>query len=443
MTEIRLASERLESCLARIADPSGEGARACVAVYETSARAAAEAADRRFRAGMSLGPLDGKIVSIKDLFDVRGEVTSAGSVVLAAEGKVAEDDAEVVHMLQAAGAVIAVRTGMSEFAFSGVGTNPHFGTPANPLDRSRIPGGSSSGAAVAVADGFCEIAIGTDTGGSLRIPAALCGLTGFKPTQARISRRGVFPLSATFDSVGPIGKSVDDCIRANTVLCALPRADGEAVLDRTRMAVVAGLPFERIDPNVDAAFRMAVRVLSAATGRIDEIDIPELEEMRQVNLRGGTIVAAEAYALHRERLDRSDGMDPNIAARIAKGASITHEAHAGMLAAREALMKSFQKIWRRFDVLVLPTVPIPAPEIAEVADPEVFNDCNLLLLRNTAIANFFDCPAISLPIRHHGSVHSVMLMGPRLGDLNLLATARAVESCLQAGGAGFQYWNKQ
>lgn len=442
MTGTRLAVERLESCLARIADPSEEGARACVAVYETSARAEAEAADRRLRAGTSLGPLDGKIVSIKDLFDVRGDVTSAGSAVLAAEGKVAESDADVVGMLRAAGAIIVARTGMSEFAFSGVGTNPHFGTPANPLDRSRIPGGSSSGAAVAVADGFCEIAIGTDTGGSLRIPAALCGLTGFKPTQDRISRRGVFPLSDTLDCVGPMGKTVDDCIRANAVLSALPYAEGEAALDRTRVAVVAGLPFERIDPGVEEAFRTAVRVLSAETGQIGEAAIPELEEMRQVNLRGGTIVAAEAHALHRERLDRSDGMDPNIASRIAKGAGITPEAYAGMLAARQALMKSFQDIWRRFDMLVLPTVPIPAPGIAEVADPDVFNDRNLLLLRNPAIANFFDCPAISLPIRHHGSVYGFMLMGPRHGDLDLLAAARAVESCLQAGGMGFQHQDK-
>ena len=177
------ARERLEAALGRIDDPKGEGARACLTVYRDQAKAAADAADARAKAGVSLGPLDGTIVSIKDLFDVAGEVTRVGSKVFAEEGKPATADAPVVRRLRAGGAVIVAKTNMSEFAYTGIGANPHFGTPGNPADRKRVPGGSSSGAAVAAADGMCEIAIGTDTGGSTRIPAALCGIVGFKPTK--------------------------------------------------------------------------------------------------------------------------------------------------------------------------------------------------------------------------------------------------------------------
>jgi aspartyl-tRNA(Asn)/glutamyl-tRNA(Gln) amidotransferase subunit A len=212
------ARDRLEQALARIADPTGEGKRACLTVYADAARASADAADARAKASKPLGPLDGMIVSIKDLYDVAGEVTRAGSRVLADEGLVASADAPVVKRLRAAGAVIVAKTNMSEFAFSGVGANPHFGTPGNPFDRARVPGGSTSGGAVAVADGMCEIAIGTDTGGSTRIPAALCGLVGWKPSKQRVPTDGAFPLSFTLDSIGPMAKSVADCALADAVM---------------------------------------------------------------------------------------------------------------------------------------------------------------------------------------------------------------------------------
>src|SRR6266702_2587731 len=211
------ARDRLEQALAKIADPKGEGARACLTVYMDAARAAADAADARAKAGISLGSLDGTIVSIKDLFDVAGEPTRAGSKILA-NAAPAKADAPVVSRLRAAGAVIVAKTNMTEFAFSGVGLNPHYGTPGNPADRTRIPGGSSSGAAVAVADGMCEIAIGSDTGGSTRIPAALCGIVGFKPSRQRVPTAGAFPLSYTLDSVGPIARTVADCAVADAVM---------------------------------------------------------------------------------------------------------------------------------------------------------------------------------------------------------------------------------
>src|SRR5687768_13253619 len=202
------ARDRLEQALARIADPKGEGARACPTVYADTAWAAADAAGARAKSGISLGPLDGTIVSIKDLFDVKGEPTRAGSRILA-DAPPAAVDAPVVRRLRAAGAVIVAKTAMSEFAFTIVGINPHYGTPGNPADRTRVPGGSSSGAAVAAADGMCEIAIGSDTGGSVRVPAALCGIVGFKPSQWRVPIEGAFPLSFSLDSIGPLARSVE------------------------------------------------------------------------------------------------------------------------------------------------------------------------------------------------------------------------------------------
>src|ERR1700729_446116 len=210
--------DRLERALGCIADPKGEGVRACLTVYADAARAAADAADAREARGASLGPFDGTIVSIKDLFDVAGEPTRAGSKVLAEEAAPAKADATVVQRLRAAGAVIVAKTNMTEFAFSGIGANPHYGTPGNPKDRTRVPGGSSAGAPVSVADGMCDIAIGTDTGGSVRIPAALCGLVGLKPSKQRVPTDRAFPLRTPPDSIGPIGKSVADCAAADAVM---------------------------------------------------------------------------------------------------------------------------------------------------------------------------------------------------------------------------------
>ena len=210
----RSSRDRLEEALLRIADPKGEGARACLTVYSDAARAAADAADARARSGLPLGPLDGVIVSIKDLFDVAGEATRAGSKVLA-DAPPASTDATVVRRLRAAGSVIIAKTNMVEFALSILGQNPHYGTPGNPADRTRVPGGSSSGAAVAVADRMCEIAIGSDTGGSTRAPAALCGIVGYKPSKQRVPTAGAFPLSYTLDSIGPLAHTVADCSAAD------------------------------------------------------------------------------------------------------------------------------------------------------------------------------------------------------------------------------------
>jgi len=222
LTAGRTTSRALvEGALSRIADPAGEGSRVFVKVYADAARVAADAQDRLRGAGYVASPLAGIPVSIKDLFDVAGEVTLAGSRALD-DTPPAAADAPIVTRLKAAGAVIIGRTNMTEFAFSGVGINPHYGTPGNPYDRSLIPGGSSAGAPVSVADGMAAVAIGTDTGGSVRIPAALCGLVGFKPTQYRVQRDGAVPLSTTLDSIGPIGVSAACCALIDAVMAGEP-----------------------------------------------------------------------------------------------------------------------------------------------------------------------------------------------------------------------------
>src|SRR5580693_8350107 len=254
----RSVRDRLEQALARIADPAGEGARACLTVYAATAKVEADAADARARAGMTLGALDGAIVSIKDLFDVAGEPTRAGSKILA-NAPPATADAPVVRRLRAAGGVIVAKTNMSEFAFSGIGANPHYGTPGNPADRARVPGGSSSGAAVAAGDGLCDIAIGTDTGGSVRVPASLCGLVGFKPSRQRVPTAGAFPLSTTLDSVGPIANSVEDCAKADAVMAGETFRPIEPIaLHGLSFGVAEGMPLDRLDHTVAAAFVSAV-----------------------------------------------------------------------------------------------------------------------------------------------------------------------------------------
>ena len=391
--------DRLEQSLAQIADPHGEGARACLTVYADAARTAADAADARAVRGTSLGPLDGVIVSIKDLFDVAGEPTRAGSKILAEEAAPAVSDAVVVQRLRAAGAVIAAKTNMSEFAYSGLGANPHFGTPGNPRDRKRVPGGSSAGAPVAVADGMCDIAIGTDTGGSVRIPAALCGLVGFKPSRQRVPTDGAFPLSKTLNSIGPICKSVEDCAKADAIMAAERFVPLEPIaLAGLRFGIAEGLPLDRLDETVSAVFASAIKRLDGAGVHITHETIPLFGEMVAVNDRGG-VVPPEACVVHRDRLRRrAADFDPNVRVRIERGCAIAEADYDGMMRDRARLVRAMDARLSEVDVLVMPTAAIVAPTIAEVVDPAVFAARNAAVLRNTSIINFFDLCAISLPL---------------------------------------------
>ena len=418
--------DRLELALFRIAEPDGQGARICLTVYNDAARAAADAADARARAGVSLGPLDGRIVSIKDLFDVAGEPTRAGSKILAEEAAPAAADAAIVRRLRAGGAIIVAKTNMTEFAFSGIGANPHFGTPGNPRDRARIPGGSSSGAAVAVADGIGEIAIGTDTGGSVRIPAALCGLIGWKPSRQRIPTDGAFPLSWSLDSVGPIANSVADCARADAVMAGEDFVPLEPMpLAGLRFGIAQGLPLDRLDDTVAAAFNAAVKALDGAGVRLSRETVSLFDDMAAVNAKGG-ISPPEACALHRDRIKRRGAeIDPNVRARIERGCAVSAADYIDMQRERARLLPAMDARLASLDALIMPTCSIVAPTLAEVADAKVFAARNAALLRNTAIVNFFDLCAVTLPLPAALPV-GLMLIARNGADRSLLRMAAAV-----------------
>jgi len=423
------ARDRLEAALSRIDDPKGEGARACLTIYREQARAAAEVADARAKAGISIGPLDGTIVTIKDLFDVAGEVTRVGSKVFAEEAKPAAADAPAVQRLRGGGAVIVAKTNMSEFAYTGIGANPHFGTPGNPADRTRVPGGSSSGAAVAAADGMCEVAIGTDTGGSCRIPGALCGIVGYKPSRQRIPTEGAFPLSYSIDSIGPIARSVEACAKADAVMAGENFTPIEpAPLAGLRIGVVQGSALENLDETVTKRFSDALARLRQANARMSEEKLAQLDGMAQVNSKGG-VQPAEAFAVHRDLLSRrADAIDPNVRVRLERARTISAADYIDMVRERQRLIRSMDGRLADIDVLAWPTTPMVAPTMQEVAAPDEFARKNAMLLRNTVIVNFFDLCAISLPLpRESGLPTGLMLVARNGRDQRLFRIAAAVE----------------
>jgi aspartyl-tRNA(Asn)/glutamyl-tRNA(Gln) amidotransferase subunit A len=426
--------ELLQEALARANDPVGEGARVFTRLYADAVDHAAAQDHLRSR-GEVASPLAGIPISIKDLFDVAGETTLAGSKAL--EGyPVATRDAEVVARLKRAGAVIVGKTNMTEFAFSGLGLNPHFGTPRNSWDREhgRIPGGSSSGAAVSVTDGMAVAAIGTDTGGSVRIPAALCGLVGFKPTAARVPREGVLPLSWTLDSVGPIAPSVACCALLDAVLAGEKIEELEPTpLGLLRFAVPQGYVLDGMDVHVAAAFEHAKSCLSAAGAQIVEIAFAaELQEMSEINAKGG-FSAAEAWAWHKDLIAvRGNLYDPRVLIRIQRGKDISAEDVEMMQRRRAALISRVRQVTSGFDALIMPTVPIVAPEIAPLeASDDTYHRTNLLALRNTAIANFLDRCVLSLPCHEPGTPPvGLMLMGEHGADRRLLSIGLSVEKAI-------------
>src|SRR6266478_343937 len=334
--------ELVETALARIADPEGEGRRVFVKVYDAAARAAADAQDRLRAAGYVASPLAGIPVSIKDLFDVADEVTLAGSKALD-DMPPAKADAPIVARLKAAGAVLIGRTNMTEFAFSGVGINPHYGTPGNPHDRRLIPGGSSSGAAVSVGDAQAVVAIGSDTGGSVRIPAALCGIVGFKPTQPRIPRDGVIPLSTALDSIGPLANSVACCAIADAIMSGEPpgelgSAPAAIPVAGLRLGVLQGFVLDGLAPEVASAFADACTVLSRAGARVADLPLAELNEIPAINASGG-FAPIEAYAWHRPLMARRGAeYDPRVRTRIERAGGMNAADYVDLCAARADLI---------------------------------------------------------------------------------------------------------
>lgn len=429
--------ELVETALSRIADPAGEGARAFLKLYAEQARAEAALSDLLRRSGVVRSALEGLPVSVKDLFDVGGDVTRAGSKVLA-QAAPAAADAPAVARLRAAGAVIVGRTNMVEFAFGTTGLNPHYGTPKNPWDRkaARVPGGSSSGAAVAQADGMAVVSLGSDTRGSIRQPAALCGVVGWKPTQARVPREGAFPLSYTLDTVGPLANSVACCAAVDPILAGEAPAPFAALpLKGLRLLLPRSSVLEDLDAQVGAAFEAALRKLAAAGAVITELPVPAFDRQAEYFKNGG-YAGAESYAIHRRWQDRLGEYDPRVAKRVLLGKDLGAADYIELGLLRAEYMRTVEVLAAPYDAMLMPTTPVIAPTIAEVdADDEAYFKWNFRILRNVGIVNFLDGCAVSLPCQAPGTAPvGLSVFGVARSDRHVLAAAGGIEGALRPRG---------
>lgn len=426
-------AEIVGAAVTRMNDPASEGARTFVA-RNYNAEKEAKAFDILRKCHATTSPLAGLPISIKDNIDIEGQPTTAGSVVLRSQPP-AKRDAAIVTRLRSAGAVIMGRTNMSEFAFSGVGANPHHGTPLNPFDRNlqRIPGGSSSGASVSVADGMSVAAIGTDTGGSVRIPAALCGLTGFKPTQARVSRTGVFPLSNALDCVGVIAARVDDCRIVDEIISGQIHTSFVQHPKLIRLCILPGPMMDTCDGIVGQSFDSSLKVLRDSGISITNSTTDIFNIMDEMGARG-SYAAAEAWESLGYLMEaHGKQIDQNIVERIKRGRTITAADFIRNNRDRLKIISTIDTIFENFDCIVSPTVPIIAPRLCEIQEPANFHKINQILLRNPSAANLLDIPSITIPCNAPGKAPvGLMLMGKRHEDGMLLAIASTIEEILQS-----------
>jgi amidase/aspartyl-tRNA(Asn)/glutamyl-tRNA(Gln) amidotransferase subunit A len=426
--------------LERSIEAAGSAAceRAFLLTTFDAARAAARLADETGRRAGTPPPLAGLAVSIKDLFDVAGEVTAAGSIVLADDAP-ARADCPAVARLRTAGAALVGRTNMSEFAFSGVGINPHHGTPANAAAvrlgaTPRVPGGSTSGGATSVAAGAAWAALGSDTGGSIRIPAALQGVVGFKSTARLVPTDGAIPLSPTLDTVSAITRSVRDAVLLHETLASRTVNLARRPLERCRFMVPQTLMLDALEPAVAAAFDAALATLSGAGARIETGALSPLSEVAAINASGG-FSPAESWAWHRARLATDEARyDPRVALRIRRGSTMSAADYIDLLAARRDWIGRMEAALDGFDALLSPTVPCVAPELAPlVASDEIFFATNGLLLRNPSVVNLLDGCALSLPCHAPGEWPiGLMVWSSALRDDTVLDIALAIETALTA-----------
>ncbi len=428
------ARKLVDQCLARIGDPSGEGARVFIHVDAEAAIEAAEAMDRLREVKAAPSPYAGIPVSIKDLFDIRGQVTRAGSRALD-DSAPAAADATVVARLRRAGFIVIGRTNMTEFAYSGIGINPHYGTPKGAWQRSvgHVPGGSSSGAAVSIADGMAYGALGTDTGGSCRIPAAYNGIVGFKPTQHRVPLDGGVPLSFTLDSFGPLARSVACCavldaVLADEVVAPLqPRP-----IKGMRLAVPTTVALDDLEDAVARTFERALETLSRQGALIERIAVPEFLDVGVMQAKGG-FAAAESYAWHRYLIvSKGDVYDPRVSSRIVRGEAISAADYIDLLGARRSLIARSTARLAPYDALVMPTTANTPPRIADLADDKAFGKANLASLRNCTLINMIDGCAISLPCHRQGEVPvGLMLAASGGSDRRIFELAAGIEEVIR------------
>ena len=427
----RKSLDLVRQSLERIDDAGGQGRKAFIRLFRAQALAEASAVDEIG----SNGALGGIPVAVKDLFDIAGSVTTAGSRVLR-ESPPAERDAPAVARLRAAGAIVVGTNNMTEFAMGGLGINPHYGTPLNPWDRAtgRIPGGSSSGGAVAVADGMVSAALGSDTAGSIQMPAAFCGITGFKPTARRVPLEGSIPLAKSLDSVGPLANSVSCCALIDAVLAGEPAERLVPLpVKNLHFAVPQTVVLDDLEPAVAAAFAATLSRLSAAGARITEVPFKEFAEMPALPFS-----VVEGYAWHRKLLEQQRASyDPIVAGRFANGAAVLAADYIDLVEARANLIRKTAPISRPFDALVMPTVPLVAPKLADFKDNEqLWLATNRRMIRNPGLANFLDRCAISLPCHESGAAPvGFSLMGETMGDRRLLSVALAVEQIVRLRAA--------
>jgi aspartyl-tRNA(Asn)/glutamyl-tRNA(Gln) amidotransferase subunit A len=425
--------ELVEEAFARIVDPAGEGGRAFVKLYADSARSEAEFIDRQRKGGVRRSPVDGLPISVKDLFDVAGDVTRAGSKIME-KNPPAMADAPAVARLRAAGAILIGRSNMVEFAFGGVGLNPHFGTPKNPYDRAtgRVPGGSTSGGAVAQADGMCVMALGSDTRGSIRQPAALCGVTGFKPTTRRVPREGAFPLSTTLDSIGPLANSVACCAVYDAILAGeKPDPLLELPLKGLRLMLPRSSALDDLDAHVTRTFVSTLSRLGKAGAVLTEVKVPVFDRQAEYFKNGG-FAGAEAYHIHKPNLGRAAEYDPRVAKRVMMGWEMSAEDYLTLIELRAAFIREVEALAAPYDAIIMPTTPCVAPTIAETqASDEDYFRWNARIMRNTGLINFLDGCAATLPCHAKGAPPvGLMVCGTAMSDRRTLAVAAAIEQAL-------------
>jgi aspartyl-tRNA(Asn)/glutamyl-tRNA(Gln) amidotransferase subunit A len=431
----RSSSRRLvEECLAKIADPAGEGQRTFVHVDKEAALEVADAMDRLRKAGAAPSRFAGIPVSIKDLFDIKGQVTRAGSRALE-DSAPAEADAPAVMRLRRAGFVVIGRTNMTEFAYSGIGINPHYGTPQGAWQRSvgHVPGGSSSGAAVSIADGMAYGALGTDTGGSCRIPAAYNGIVGYKPTQRRVPLDGGVPLSFTLDSFGPLANSTQCCATLDAFLADEPGAPLQPrPIKGMRLAIPTTVVLDELDDAVAQTFERALATLSRAGALIEHIEVPEFLDAGIMNGKGG-FAASESYAWHRYLLtSKGDVYDPRVSIRILRGGSMSAADYIDLLNARRSLVARAAARLAPYDALIMPTTANTPPRIADLADDKAFTTANMRSLRNCTLINMIDGCAISLPSHREGDVPvGLMLASSGGADRRIFELAAGMEGAIR------------
>jgi aspartyl-tRNA(Asn)/glutamyl-tRNA(Gln) amidotransferase subunit A len=428
------ARKIVDSCLERIADASGEGPRTFLHVDAEAAIEAAEAMDRLREIKAAPSPFAGIPVSIKDLFDIRGQVTRAGSRALE-DSAPAEADAAVVARLRGAGFVVIGRTNMTEFAYSGIGINPHYGTPKGVWRRDigHVPGGSSSGAAVSVADRMAHGALGTDTGGSCRIPAAYNGIVGFKPTQRRVPLAGGVPLSFTLDSFGPLARTVACCAVLDAVLAGEPIVPLQPRPIRgMRLAVPTTVALDELEDDVARTFERALETLSRQGALIERIEVPEFLDVGVMSTQGG-FAAAESYAWHRYLIaSRGEIYDPRVRIRILRGEGISAADYIELLEGRKSLIARAAARLAPYDALVMPTTANTPPRITDLADDKAFTKANLLALRNCTLINMIDGCAISLPCHREGEVPVGLMLASSGGvDRRIFELAAGMEGAIR------------